>query len=196
VIKTLHGVPVSFSKHVDVTINDREFDVVARNVVILLYVLASLNDTSPSYDSYEFIAEGSIHLWYSGFLPSSLATSLKDKVGGLLEDSCTHTVEATHDEMIKKTWTFAPSTVLSVSLPKDKWPLLKKFLEVPADLTAQSAKVIRAKVVMSPERADYRERWYFKDANPSMRLAKQRFRIDGLLLPFGHPRTGFDVPNP
>ncbi|KAI1270313.1 hypothetical protein F5Y18DRAFT_367881 [Xylariaceae sp. FL1019] len=29
-----------------------------------------------------------------------------------------------------------------------------------------------------------------------MRLSKQRFRQDGLLLPFGHPRSGFKVPNP
>ncbi|KAI1779113.1 hypothetical protein F4818DRAFT_403367 [Hypoxylon cercidicola] len=29
-----------------------------------------------------------------------------------------------------------------------------------------------------------------------MRVAKERFRKDGLVLPFGHPRLGFDYPNP
>jgi hypothetical protein len=50
-------------------------------------------------------------------------------------------------------------------------------------------------VVVSPERADYRDRWYYKDAYLSMRLAKRKFRIDGLLLLFGHPRTDFNVSN-
>ncbi|XPS75438.1 hypothetical protein M3J07_007516 [Ascochyta lentis] len=196
VIKSLRGVPKSFNEHVDVTINDWEFDVVARNVVMLLYALASLNDATSSCASYESIAEALIHLWYSAFIPSSLATSLKDRVGSLLEDSCTHTVEAVHDDMIRKTWTFSPTRVLSITLSEGKWPLLSGYLEVPAGLTEQSAKIIRATIVMSPERADYRDRWYFKDATPSMRLAKQRFRSDGLLLPFGHSRTGFNVPNP
>lgn len=50
-------------------------------------------------------------------------------------------------------------------------------------------------MTLAPGRADYRDRWYFKDASPFMRVAKQRFREDGLLLPFGHPRIGFDIPN-
>jgi len=73
---------------------------------------------------------------------------------------------------------------------------MEAFLEVPTGLTQKSAQQLRAAVVMAPERADYRDRWYFKDASPSMRLAKQQFRDDGLLLPFGHPRVQFSVPNP
>ena len=195
-IKSLRSLPESFSRHVDVTVNDLEFDVVARNAVMLLLVFASLNDTSSSHASYGSAAEALIHVWYSAFVPSSLVTSLKDQVGSLLQDNCTHTIEAAHDGMIRKTWTFSPSRVLSITLPEDKWPLVSEYLEVPAGLTEQSAKEIRAAVVMSPERADYRDRWYFKDATPCMRLAKRRFRSDGLLLPFGHPRTGFNVPNP
>jgi hypothetical protein len=182
VIKTLSGLPESFNKHVDVTANDWEFDVVARNAVILLFVLASLNDMSSSHAPYGSVAEDLIHLWYSAFVLSSLLPSLKDRVGRLLQDSCTHTSEAAHDGMIKKTWTFSRSRVLAITLPKDRWPLVSEYLEVPAGLTEQSARKIRAAVVMSPERADYRDRWYFKDATPSMRLAKRKFRSDGLLV--------------
>jgi hypothetical protein len=196
VIKTLRGLPESFNKHVDVTANDWEFDVVARNAVILLFVFASLDDMSSSHVSYGSVAEDLIHVWYSAFVPSSVVTSLKVQVGSLLQDSCTHTIEAAHDGMIRKTWKFSRSRILAITLPKDKWPLVAGYLEIPAGLTEQSARKIRAAVVMSPERADYRDRWYFKDATPSMRLAKRKFRSDGLLLPFGHPRTGFNVPNP
>jgi hypothetical protein len=196
VIKTLRGLPESFNKHVEVTANDWEFDVVARNAVMLLFVFASLNDMSSSHASYGSVAEALIHLWYSAFVPSTLVNSLKDQVGSLLQDSLTHTIEATYDGMIRKTWTFSRSRVLAITLPKDRWPLVAEYLEVPAGLTEQSARKIRAAVVTSLERADYRDRWYFKDATPSMRLAKRRFRSDGLMLPFGHPRTRFNVPNP
>ncbi|CAJ2509989.1 Uu.00g058890.m01.CDS01 [Anthostomella pinea] len=58
------------------------------------------------------------------------------------------------------------------------------------------ARKIQTAVILAPERTDYRDRWYYKDVTPFMRLSKQRFRQDGLLLPFGHPRSGFDLPSP
>jgi len=63
-------------------------------------------------------------------------------------------------------------------------------------MTLEYAKEIRKATTLAPERADYRDRWYFKETFPFTRVAKQRFQEDGLLLPFGHPRQGFDVPNP
>ena len=178
------------------TVNDWELDVVARNAVMLLFIFASLNDTSFDRPSYGSVAEALVHIWYSAFISSSLIASLKHRVGNLLHDSRTHTTETAHAGMIRKIWTFPRSKVLAITLPKDKWPLVVGYLEVPDGLTEQSAKEIRASVVMSQERADYRDRWFFKDATPSMRLAKQKFRSDGLLLPFSHSRIDFNVPNP
>lgn len=97
--------------------------------------------------------------------------------------------------MIRKPCTFSSSKILAITLLKDRWRLVADYLEVPAGLTEESARKIRAAVVMSLERADYIDRWYFKDATPSMRLAKRRFRNDGLMLPFGYPRICFNVPN-
>lgn len=195
-IKTIRSLPDSFSPQMDVTVNDWEFDVVARNAVILLLIFASLNDKTSSQPSFDSTAEALIHVWYSAFIPKSLATSLKSEIGKLLGDSRTHTTEAVHQGMVRKTWTFSRSKILSITLPPDRWPLVAEYLKVPAGLTQQSAKKIREAVMLSPERADYRDRWYYKDASPSMRLAKRKFRRDGLLLPFGHSRTDFDIPNP
>jgi hypothetical protein len=41
--------------------------------------------------------------------------------------------------------------------------------ETPKD----AARILKA-VTLAPERADYRDRWYFKDASQFMRIAKQR----------------------
>ncbi|OAA37382.1 hypothetical protein NOR_07081 [Metarhizium rileyi] len=65
-----------------------------------------------------------------------------------------------------------------------------------SDLTAEKAAEARQKVTLAPSRADYRERWYYKEASPFKRIAKLQFQRDGLLLPFGHPRLGFNKPNP
>ncbi|KAF2871805.1 hypothetical protein BDV95DRAFT_570681, partial [Massariosphaeria phaeospora] len=91
-IKTLRGLPESFNKHVDMTATDWEFDVVARNAVILLLVFAFLDDMSSSHASYGSVAEDLIHVWYSAFVQSSLVTSPKNQIGSLLQDSCIHTV--------------------------------------------------------------------------------------------------------
>jgi hypothetical protein len=196
VIKTIRNLPEPFSKQVDVTVNDWEFDVVAHNIIILLLVFTSLDDTSLGPTPYFSIAEALIHVWYSAFVPPDLLSSLQNKVGNMLRNNCTHTTEVTQEGALRKTWLFSRERVLSVTLGAEQWPQLEAFLHVPAGLTKQSAQKTRAAVVMSPERADYRDRWYFKDAYPSMRLAKQQFRNDGLLLPFGHPRNEFIVPNP
>jgi hypothetical protein len=195
-IKTLRSLSESFSQHVDVTVNDWEFDVVARNTITLLLIFASLDDISSDPASYGPVAEALIHVWYSTFITQTLLSSLQDKVGALLRNSCTHSTELTSGGMVKKTWSFPRDKALSITLRADHWPQIEKFLEIPTALTREYAKEIRAAVVVSPERADYRDRWYYKDAYPSMRLAKRKFRIDGLLLPFGHPRTDFNVPNP
>ncbi|OAF63257.1 hypothetical protein VC83_00215 [Pseudogymnoascus destructans] len=74
---------------------------------------------------------------------------------------------------------------------------LRGFCDVTDGMTPENATQIRTAVTtLAPERVDYRDRWYYKEASTSMRISKQRFREDGLLRPFGHPRGGFNVPNP
>ncbi|KAF1831410.1 hypothetical protein BDW02DRAFT_531923 [Decorospora gaudefroyi] len=196
VIRTIRSLPESLGQNFKITINDWDFDVAARSAIMLLFAFASLDENESEHASYAHAAESLIHLWYSAFIPHSLFCSVQTKVGKLLHDDTTHTVQVVHDQMIKKTWSFPRDKTLCITLRADQWPKLDGFLEIPAGLTEQSAREVRAAVVMSPERADYRDRWYFKDAYPSMRVAKQQFRDDGILLPFGHPRAEFTVPNP
>ena len=193
-VKTVTSLPKEFKNRVHITINDREFEVVARNVILLLFAFVSLEDTSPS--SVPDIAASLIHIWYSAFLPTNLLSSLKAKVQPLIGAVCAQMEIKPPDTLLGKTWTFLEGSTLRLVLQQKEWLRLHQFLDVPNGLTLEKARSIRAATVLAPERLDYRERWYYKDATPSMRLAKQRFREDGLLLPFGHPRTGFDVPNP
>ncbi|KAJ6191978.1 hypothetical protein J3E72DRAFT_380373 [Bipolaris maydis] len=124
----------------DVTVNDWEFDVVARNAVILLLIFASLNDETSGQPSFDSAVEAPIHVWYSAFIPKSLATWLKSEIGKLLGDSRTHTTEAVYEGMVRKTWTFSRPKILSITLPPDERPLIAECLKAPAGLTQQSVK--------------------------------------------------------
>lgn len=177
------------------TINDRDFDVTARNAVILLLALSSLEEESDQID-FERLAETLIHVWYSATITKDTLSELQSRVKPLISDVCQRAVDKQPGILIGKTWTFKSGSSLLLVLKKQDWARVMEFLDVPEDLTLEKARKIRQAITLAPEREDYRDRWYFKDVSPSMRVAKQRYREDGLLLAFGHPRIGFDYPNP
>lgn len=48
----------------------------------------------------------------------------------------------------------------------------------------------------APHRVDFVHRQLVQQMLPGWRACTQKFRDDGILLPFGSPRTDFTVPNP
>lgn len=180
--------------------NDMEFDVVARNVVLLLLALTSQDSNNDSKitetNTPADIAEALIHVWYSATIPSSVMSLLQNRVKPLFVELCSRIGDKPPNAVLSKTWEFSHGQTLHLALKKKDWLRLREFCDVSDNLTPENAEKIRTTVTLAPERVDYRDRWYYKEASPSMRIAKQRFREDGLLLPFGHPRSAFDVPNP
>ncbi|KAI1210653.1 uncharacterized protein F4807DRAFT_459493 [Annulohypoxylon truncatum] len=193
VIKTLQ----SFDGDLQITIaiNDRDPDITARNAILLLLVLTSLDDESEKAD-IEGVAEAVLHVWYSAMLTKDTLSQLQSKVKPLISEVCKGISTETSCLYVGKVWHFKSKCNLRLTLKEKDWVRALNFLEIPKHLTATKAQELRHAAVLAPERKDYRDRWYFKDASPSMRIAKERFREDGLLLPFGHPRVGFDYPNP
>jgi len=178
------------------TANDQEFEVVARNVVILLYILTSLEDGEPrDTDRNTDTVESVIHLWYSAFLPEDLADGCRRLVKPLFAEVCSDIRDKPASTMLGKTWEFGSQNNLRLVLSKELWIRLENYFDA-VRLSQEAANRIRTAVTLAPERKDFRDRWFFKDATRFARVAKQRFREDGLLLPFGHPRDRFTVPNP
>jgi hypothetical protein len=192
VVRTITHLPEDFAHGVEVTVNDREFEVVARNTILLLFAFTSLAQECPIPE----IAEGLIHIWYSAFLPSSLASALQSRIAPLVSAVCSTIADKAPETLHRETWKFHSKNTLCLSLRRKEWLRLEEVLHVPEGLGFEKARKIRSDTVMAPARADYRDRWYYKDATPSMRLAKHRFRQDGLLLPFGHLRFEYTSPNP
>lgn len=166
--------------------NDRDGDVVSRNAIMLLL---ALTEEDPLV-----AAENIIHLWYSAFITQSLQNILKGKIRELVQDVCTKIEGKPSCAVLGKTWTFGRSS-LRLVLAKKQWLDLLACLEPPPGLTIEKALLIRRDVTLAPQRVDYRERIYLTKP-PGDRASHQKYREEGVLVPFGAPRALFIVPNP
>jgi hypothetical protein len=83
----------------------------------------------------------------------------------------------------------------SVVLKKENWTSLLALLCVPKDLTTAKGRSGRLAVTSAPHRVDYRHRGLALQ-QPEHRICKERFREDGILLPFSQSRDDFTIPNP
>lgn len=166
--------------------NDRDCDVVGRNAIMLLLALTE-DDTATA-------TENIIHLWYSAFIPQSLQDTLKGKIHDMVQTICVKIESKSPDIILGKTWTFG-SRSLRLVLAKKQWLKLLASLEPPHGLTTQRAQEVRRNVTLAPQRVDFRERKYFGQP-PGHRASAQKFREDGMLLPFGTPRDSLTIPNP
>lgn len=186
VVKTIAQLPSSYNGLIEMTLNDRDFDIVARNVVLLLIAMV--------VEDIDTAANCMIHLWYSALIRDSDLNVLQQQVRPLINDVCTKIADKPSDGLFGKTWTFGQRSV-RVVLEKPSWIRLLSFLDVPAGLDAHQAQAIRAEITLAESRKEYRDR-YLYSIPQTHRVAFTRFREDGLLLPFGFPRHDFQVPNP
>ena len=169
----------------------------ARNTVLLLLALTAQDSTDIQGTAIPLdFAEALIHVWYSALIPSSILSRLQERVKPMIAEVCSRIANEPLNTILGKTWEFSAGRTLRLVLRKEDWLKLPEFSDIPDDMTSGDAAQIRTAVTLAPERADYRDQWYFKEASPFMRVAKQRFREDGLLLPFGHPRMTFNTLNP
>lgn len=170
----------------EITLNDRDFDIVGRNIILLLVALV-VDDTDVAVDCI-------IHLWYSALILESDLSILQQQVRPLIDDICIKTAAKPPDTILGKTWTFGQRS-LRVVLARSEWNQLLRLLDVPPGLDAQQALTIRADVTLAESRKDYRDR-YMYCLPPAHRVPFHKFREDGLVVPFGFSRGEFQVPNP
>ena len=186
VIKTVAGLPSTYNHSLDITLNDRDFDIVARNLILLLIAL--------TVEQVDEAVDCILHLWYSALVRESDIDILQRHIRPLIEDVCGKIKDKTSGGLFGKTWTFRQRS-LRVVLEKSSWVRLLSFVNKPMGLTAEQALKVRAATTLADSRRDYRDR-YMCRLPPLRRIAFTKFRQDGLLLPFGHPRHEFREPNP
>ncbi|KAF2174400.1 hypothetical protein K469DRAFT_756748 [Zopfia rhizophila CBS 207.26] len=186
VVRTIALLPEDFHGKVLVTLNDRDFSIVARNIIMLLVIFVS--------QDLDEAVESVIHLWYSAFIKNSHMGLLNNRVRPLVEAVCEKFGGKAPGSILGKTWVFN-SRSLRVVLRKEEWLLLPSYLQLPHNWSKSRAQDIRTACTMAEERRDYRERRMLSQL-PSHRLCADKFRRDGILLPFGSPTEEFSTPNP
>ena len=185
-VKSIAQLPDTYRQPLEVTLNDLDLDIVACNAIILL-VAFSVENVNDAVDCI-------LHIWYSALIRESDVEILRQKVRPLIEEVCGKTKGKAKDRILGKTWTFGERS-LRLVLTKGSWDTLLAFVNGPEGLTAKRADEIRVAVTLAEQRKDYRDR-HLVVLTPSWRIAKTRFRKDGLLLPFGSARDEFQHPNP
>lgn len=186
VIKTVIGLPSTYDHLIDITINDRDFDIVARNIILLLIAL--------TVEQVDEAVDCILHLWYSALVRESHIDILQRRIRPLIEEVCEKMKDKTSEGLFGKTWTFKQCS-LRVVLEKSSWGRLLSFVNKPVGLSAEQAHKLRTTTTLAESRIDYRDRHMYC-LSPLQRIAFNKFRQDGLLLPFGHPRHEFCEPNP
>ncbi|KAL4749304.1 hypothetical protein BDW72DRAFT_214109 [Aspergillus terricola var. indicus] len=185
-VKTIAQLPSSYSGEIEITLNDRDFDIVGRNIILLLVGLI--------VDDIDVAVDCIIHLWYSALIRESDLNILQKQVRPLIDDICRKIAAKPLGTILRKTWTFKGRS-LRVALARSEWNQLLRLLDVPPGLNAQQALAIRADITLAESRKDYRDR-YMCCIPPVHRVAFHKFCEDGLVVPFGFPRGEFQVPNP
>ncbi|KAJ7582114.1 hypothetical protein C8J56DRAFT_1168157 [Mycena floridula] len=173
-IRTVNELPNDYSGSLSVVFNDHNPIVVVRNLVMLLS-LGSISDKSDA-------AEQALHLWYSLFLPSGypvlVLAAIQEHIEQVMKGS---TIGLTSTTTLKPIITRSTVKLLVQTLAKQ--------------MDASTAQNAWSKVMSAPERLDYRDR-YYNGLRPSHRVAYERWRQFGILLPFSAPTPHMNHPNP
>lgn len=165
--------------------NDRDFAVVARNVVLLLCAL---------HFEPEVSVPMMIHLWYSALIPAIILEKLQQEILPYIENVCGKINDKAAESIQARILTFAKSS-LRILLKKDQWSGLASTFKIPDGLTCETATMVRGQTALSDYRIDHVDRALYS-MPPGQRIGCYKLRAEGVLLPFGCPHEDFNTPNP
>lgn len=138
-------------------------------------------------------AETVLHLWYSARIRPVDMQHIEN-LRPMIQMVCTKIADRRAGSLQGKTFTIGLSSI-RVILKKEVWAALLESLHVPVGLSIEQAHAIRVAVAKAPQREDHLHRSHMFQ-KPEHRVCKDKFRTDGILVPFGCSRKEFTVPNP
>ncbi|KAK4899413.1 hypothetical protein LTR27_003146 [Elasticomyces elasticus] len=183
-IKTIAALPVTYTNTLGVTMNDRDFDIVARNAIMML-VACVCPDKDDATDCV-------LHIWFSSMIRPQEQELLDTSIRPLIADVVLKIASKTAGSLQRKTWKLGNNTI-RLTILKEQWTTLLSYFRVPQGVTEQSAQRIRTAVTMA--RRDHIDRSYLAQ-QPAHRVCMEKFRMNGILLPFGDSMAAFSIPNP
>jgi hypothetical protein len=113
-VKTIASLPSSYPKNPSITINDIDFDVVARNIILLLLAL-TVSEPQKAIESM-------IHCWYSASIRLTDYRCL-EALRKLIEEVCTKISSRAPNSLQAKNFKFGLCS-LRIVLKKESWTAL------------------------------------------------------------------------
>jgi len=185
VVKTVASLPVTYTGDLFLAVNDLDFDIVARNFIVLLIALTT--------EDSEQAVQSIIHIWYSASIRPADARLLTEVICPMVEEVCAKIADRAAGSLQAKTWTFGKST-LRLVLEKESWTTLLSYFRLPSGLTYQQAHDKRVAVTKAEKQEEPARDFCVR--HPEHRVCREKYREDGIMLPFGHSREEFTIPNP
>lgn len=185
VVKTIANIPVAYNKKITIVVNDKDISITARNAIILLIALTT--------DGENEAVDCMLHVWYSAFLTQKHLDLMKGRILPLILDVNQKIKDSGSDIVLAKTFSFGTRS-LRIGLKKAEWYCLLKLLVPVEGLQFERAQQRRTRITLAPERADHRDLMMFA-MPPYHRVCDVVFREEGILLPLGHSRNAYTVPN-
>jgi hypothetical protein len=184
-LKTIAGLPEGYKGKCVAVLNDMDFIIVARNAIMLLIALQFEPDVAVPMI---------IHLWYSALLPSYMMQAIQTSILPMVEHVCQKIKTKPGGALQAKTFEIG-GRKLRITRKKEKWARSARFCQVPEGLTAEAAQQIRHRIMLAPDRVDYRDRALL-NIPAGVRQGEMYFRHTAVLLPYGCSITDFDTPIP
>ena len=184
-VQSIASLPDSYQGSLLFAVNDLDLDIVARNLIMLLLAL-HIEDSEQAVQSI-------IHVWYSASIRLQDAHLLTELICPMIEEVCVKIADRAAGSLQAKTWIVGRSS-LRLVLKKELSTSLLSYFRLPPGLTHQQAHDKRVAVTKSEPQTDiYRD---FCVLQPEHRVCREKYRETGIMLPFGHSREEFTVPNP
>lgn len=174
---------------------------------------ATINETAPHHlarlvltallltdDSFDPItnAEAVVHLWYSAKLPSTLFNHIELVAAEPLLTAMEDLDKLCADNRISEVNSF-PVTMprrgksVVIDINRAQWSQIIRFVKISKNTNVDNASIIRGWDCKKYSEPLYR---VLRRMTPVRATGMMRWRSDGLLLPYGHPREEFDILNP
>lgn len=120
------------TQQISVTMNYREFGVVARNTILLLLALTAQDSTDSEDNSTPIdMAAALIHVWYSASFSSGIYFYLQNRVKSLISDVCGRAANKPPTDVLSEIWRFSGGRSLRLVLKKSEWLQLQRLLDIP-----------------------------------------------------------------
>lgn len=150
-MKTVSCLPDNYCGHFTVDINDKDENIVARSLSILLIALKF-----PPEEASTAI----LHFWYSAFLPSSLTEPIRYRILPVIE-KVLHSELADSTTLIQSSWSHNLVT-LRAALPRETWERLKFYFSESPSVSFKAGLELMQSVTLAHERRDFRDRLLFR----------------------------------